>query len=109
VSKERARRRAERQAIAERERASRARKVRRRAALRRVRTALRPKLPDRGRTGRLYARRTRTERAGIVVAALLAVSLVWLFVEPLGLRIAITAMLLIAAPALVVIAFDRRS
>lgn len=108
MSKERARRRAERLAVAERQRAARQRRSRRRAVLRRLRRTLRPRLPDR-RTGRLYARRSRGERAGIGVVAGLGVLLVWVLVDPLALRIGITAVLAVAAPALVVITLDRRT
>jgi len=104
MSKLRAQRRAERLAAAEKERAVRERRRRRRAALRR----LRPRLPDRRRTGKLYARRSRAERAGIAIAAVLALGLVWLLIDPLALRIGLTALVLLVAPALVVITLDRR-
>jgi hypothetical protein len=107
MSKERAARRAVRLAEAQRERAARervaARRARRRAALRR----LTPRLPDR-RTGRLYARRSRAQRAGIGLVAALAVALIWLRVGDLGARIALTALVLVASPALIVLTFDRR-
>jgi hypothetical protein len=108
VSKERARRRAERLVVAEAARAKRARAVarrqRRRALLRRVT----PRLPDR-RTGRLFARRNRGERATIAVLALAAAAAVWLLVDALALRLALIALLLIALPAFVVIALGRRT
>ncbi|HEU4424518.1 MAG TPA: hypothetical protein VFR67_18470 [Pilimelia sp.] len=108
MSKERARRRAARQAEAEAARARRqrslARRERRRALLRR----LTPRRPGR-RTGRLFARRNRGQRAAIVVATLAAVGVVWQLVGPLALRLALIALLLLALPAFVVIALDRRT
>jgi hypothetical protein len=107
MSKERAERRAVRLAEAQRERVVRqrgaARRARRRAMLRRVT----PRLPDR-RTGRLYARRSRTQRAGIALVAVIAIALIWLRVEDLGARIALTALVVVASPALIVLTFDRR-
>lgn len=108
MSKERARRRAERLAAAQRERAAREaarlRRERRRAVLRR----LRPRLADR-RTGKLFARRSRGERAGIGVMVALALGLTWLLVDPLALRIGFTVLVILVAPALVVLTLDRRT
>ncbi|HET8662216.1 MAG TPA: hypothetical protein VFM55_24940 [Micromonosporaceae bacterium] len=107
MSKERARRRADRLAAAQRQRAAReaaaARRQRRRALLRR----LTPRRPDR-RTGRLFARRTRAERAGIAVAGGGVLFLVWTLVDSMALRVGLTALVLVAAPALVVLTLDRR-
>lgn len=108
MSKERARRRAVRLAERERERARRARAVarrqRRRALLRRVT----PRLPDR-RTGRLFARRSRGERAAVAGLTLAAVVAIWLLVDDLALRLGLIVLLLLALPAAVVIALDRRT
>lgn len=103
-NKWRAQRRAERLAVAERERAVRQRRNRRRAVLRR----LRPKPPSRGRTGKMYARRSRGERAAIAVAGLVVLGVVWLLVDSLALRIGLTALVILAAPALIIVALDRR-
>jgi hypothetical protein len=103
VSRERALRRAARLAEVERARLARERRERRRARLR----ALRPRLPDR-RTGKLYPRRTRAQRAGIVVAAAVALGMIWLLVDSLPTRIALTALVAIGSPALVVLTLDRR-
>jgi len=107
VSKERAQRRAIRQAEAEATRAarerSRRRAERRRAALRR----LRPRRPA-GRTGRLYARRPPAQRAAIATAALGVLGLTWLLVDSLAVRVGITVLVAVTAPALIVISFDRR-
>lgn len=107
MSKERARRRAERLAVAERERAARqrlvARRERRRALLRR----LTPRLPRR-RTGHLLARRSRGERAAIIVTSMVAVSAIWALVDDVALRLGLVVLLLLALPVVVVIALDRR-
>jgi Flp pilus assembly protein TadB len=107
VSRERAQRRAERLAVAEADRArrerARARAARRRAVLRR----LRPRRPS-GRTGLLYARRSRGQRAAIVTGMLGVLVLVWLLVGSLTLRVAISVLVVLVAPALVVLTFDRR-
>ncbi|GAA4717001.1 hypothetical protein GCM10023263_67930 [Phytohabitans rumicis] len=105
VAKERARRRAEREALAAKERAAAERRRRRRAALRR----LKPSLPRRRRTGRLLARRSRFERAGIVAVTVVLLVAVWLFVDPIALRLALIALLVLVLPAVVVIAFGRRT
>jgi hypothetical protein len=107
MSKERAARRAVRVAEVQRERAARervaARRRRRQVLLRRVT----PRRPDR-RTGRLYPRRSRTQRATIALVALAAIVLIWLRVEDLGARIALTALVAVASPALIVLTLDRR-
>ncbi|MEH0972933.1 hypothetical protein V6U77_17575 [Micromonospora sp. CPCC 205546] len=107
MSKERARRRAAREAQAARERVVRerraARRSRRRALVRRLTPSLR-----RGRTGRL-PRHSRGERAAIVLLTLAAMALIWTFVDDLALRIALVVLLLLVLPAIVVIALDRRT
>jgi Flp pilus assembly protein TadB len=108
VSKQRAIRRAEREAEAARARAAReraaARKAKRRQMLRRVM----PRRPDH-RVGKLYPRRSYGERVLIALAAVVAVGLIWLYVSSFATRIALTATLLIVAPAIIVLAFGRRS
>jgi hypothetical protein len=104
MSKERALRRAARAAEVARARVARERVERRRAILRK----LRPRLPDR-RTGRLYPRRTRAERAAIVVGAAVALCWIWLTVDSLPTQIGLSALVLIATPVLVVLTLDRRS
>ena len=108
MSKQRAIRRAEREAEAARARAAReraaARKSKRREVLRRVT----PRRPDR-RVGKLYPRRSYGERVLIVLAAAVAIWLIWSYVASLATRVALTATLLIVAPAIIVLAFGRRS
>jgi Flp pilus assembly protein TadB len=105
VAKERARRRAERLAVLEREKAARARRVARRQRRRTLVARLRPRTR---KAGRLH-RRSRGERIGIAVVPLLAVAVIWLLVPDLALRIVLTAMIVIAVPALVVLILGRRS
>ncbi len=105
MSRERALRRAQREALAARAQAARervaARRSRRRALARRL-------LPPRRRIGRLYARRTRAERATIVLVTLLGLAGVWYLVEDMATRIALAALVLVALPALIVLTLDRR-
>jgi Flp pilus assembly protein TadB len=105
VSKERARRRAERVAVLEKEKAARARKVARRQRRRVVMRRMTPRL---GSSGRLH-RRSRGQRIGIVVVPLAAVLVVWLLVPGLPLRVILTAMIVIAVPALVVLVLGKRA
>lgn len=108
MSKERARRRAEREAVEAVQRARRARRVARRQRRRALLRALTPRL-RRNRTGRMLPRRRRTERAAITVCAVGVLLVVWLLVDSLALRLALTAVLLLALPAFVVIALGRRT
>jgi hypothetical protein len=107
VSKERARRRAAREAELARERAARRRRVARRERRRLLVRRLTPRWRRRG-TGRL-ARHTRTERAAIVLLTVAALILIWSLVDDLALRIALVVLLLLVLPAIVVIALDRRT
>jgi Flp pilus assembly protein TadB len=104
VSKERARRRAERLAVLEKEKAARARKVARRQQRRALVRRLTPRV---GSSGRLN-RRSRGQRIGIVVVPLVAAVAVWVLVPDLALRVVLTAMIVIAVPALVVLVLGRR-
>jgi len=105
VSKQRARRRAERLAVLEKEKAARARKVARRQ---RRRTLVRRLTPRIGSSGRLR-RRSRGQRIGIVVVPVVAAVAIWLLVPDLALRVVLTAMIVIAVPALVVLVLGKRS
>jgi hypothetical protein len=104
VSKERARRRAERLAVLEREKAARARRVVRRD---RRRALIRKLTPQRRSPGRIY-RRSRPQRAGIVVIPLAAAALVWFLVPDLALRIVLIALIVLVLPAVAVVVLDRR-
>ncbi len=105
MSRERADRRAARAAEAEKARVRRERAARRRAALRR----LRPALPRRRRTGRLPSGLTRAERGAIIVGAATALGFVWLLVDALSTRIALSALIALCVPALFVLTVDRRT
>jgi Flp pilus assembly protein TadB len=105
MSKERARRRVERLAVLEKQKAARARKVARRLRRQAFRRSL---VPKRRGSGRLY-RRSRAERAGIAVVPVVAAVAVWLLVPDLALRIVLTAMIVLVLPALVVVVLGRRS
>ena len=107
MSKERARRRAERLAVLEKEKAARARKVARRQRRRQLVRRLTPTV-GLGRPGRIY-RRSRGERIGIVLVPLLAVAAVWLFVPDVPLRIVLTIVIVMALPALVVVILGRKA
>ncbi|WP_285786734.1 hypothetical protein [Micromonospora sp. NBRC 101691] len=108
MSKERARLRAVREAEREREKAARARKVARRERRRALLRGLRPRW-QRRRTGRLLARRSRAERAGIVVLTLAVLASIWTLVPDPALRVLLMVLLLLVLPAIVVIALDRRT
>ena len=56
----------------------------------------------------MYARRSPGQRAAIVTGCLGVLVLVWLLVGSLTLRVAITVLVVLVAPALVVLTFDRR-
>ncbi|GAB1690471.1 hypothetical protein [Krasilnikovia sp. M28-CT-15] len=105
MSKERARRRAARLAVAEKQKASRARRVVRRQ---RWRAAQRTLTPRRRSAGRLH-RRSRAERTGILLVPVVAVAAVWVLVPETALRLALTAMIVLVLPALVVLVLGRRS
>jgi hypothetical protein len=107
VSKERARLRAQRTAVAEREKAARARRVSRRLRRQQLLRALKPR--RRRRTGRLLVRRSRGQRIGIVVLPILAVAAVWFLVDDPALRLVLLAMLVLVLPAVVVVVLGRRS
>ncbi|MDI6104506.1 hypothetical protein QLQ12_38545 [Actinoplanes sp. NEAU-A12] len=85
--------------------AGRARRAARRARRRSLVRGLRPRF---GRDGRIYHRSLR-ERIGIVVVTVLAVAAVWTLIPDLALRIILTAILVLAVPALVVVVLGRRS
>lgn len=105
MSKERARRRVEREAAQAVARARRqrldARRARRRALLRRL-------TPRQRRRAWLLGRRSPGQRAAIVGVAIGLLWMVWYFVEAWPLRIALTIVAVLVLPLLVVVTFDRR-
>jgi Flp pilus assembly protein TadB len=108
VSKDRAIRRAARLLDAEQKRATRAAVASRRQKRKDITHKLVPKLPDR-RTGRLLPRRTAAQRAAIVMLSLLGLMVVWYLVDDLVMRLIIVLVLILALPALIVIALGRRN
>ncbi|HET9518422.1 MAG TPA: hypothetical protein VFO77_11905 [Actinoplanes sp.] len=106
MSKERARRREQRAAILEREKAVRARRVARRLRRRQLLQSLTPR---RRRTGRLQARRSRGQRIGIVVVPAVLLGALWYLVDDPALRLLLVALLVLVLPALVVVVLGRRS
>jgi hypothetical protein len=107
MSRERAKLRAAREAQAEAARTARQRKAARRARRRALVRAMTPRLPDR-RTGRLFPRRTRTQRITIGLFAAIAIAAIWTWFDGLATRIALTALVLVALPAMIVLTLDRR-
>jgi hypothetical protein len=61
-----------------------------------------------GRTGKLFARRSRGQRSVIVLLVLCALTLIWLLVDSVGARIGLSALVVVATPALTVLVLDRR-
>ena len=105
MSKERARRREEREAaraVAEAKRARlEQRRTRRRALLKRV-------TPKRRRVAWGLGRRSPRQRAAIAGAGIAGLLLVWYFVESWSARIALWLLVLLALPVLAVVTFDRK-
>jgi hypothetical protein len=109
MSKERALRRAEREATEQAAKSARARKVARKAKQRELARRLKPRLPKRGRVGKLYPRRTPGQRGIIVLVVAAVLGLIWYEFDDITTRIALTAIVLLVLPAAVVIAFGRRT
>ncbi|GAA0734886.1 hypothetical protein Drose_29225 [Dactylosporangium roseum] len=103
MSKERARRRA----LLEAERAERMRRAERKRQRRAAVRRLVPKVKV-GRTGKLFARRSRAQRSVIATLVVVALALVWLLIDSVAARIGISALIIVATPALTVLVLDRR-
>jgi Flp pilus assembly protein TadB len=105
VSKERARRREEREAaraVAEAKRVRlEQRRARRRALWKRV-------TPKRRRIAWGLGRRSPGQRAAIAGAGIGGLLLIWYFVESWSARIALWLLVLLALPVLTVVTFDRK-
>ncbi|MGN9839415.1 hypothetical protein ACTMTI_14970 [Nonomuraea sp. H19] len=108
MSKERARRRAEREA--ERARAMRANEERqaRRARRRALLARLTPRPVRIARQGGLLARRQRAQNAAVAAGFLLVQAIVWLIWGSFFLSFAVLVFSLLLAPVVVTLAFDRR-
>ena len=112
MSKDRARRRVERDALLARQRATRAREVARRARRRALVTALRRPVTALARRGARRPdsalRRLRARQDGVLAAALFAGNgLLWLFEPAWLLRGSVAVLTVLAWPLLVVLVFDR--
>jgi Flp pilus assembly protein TadB len=111
MSRERARRRAERVAAASRRAADAARRSARAAARRRRRerrrAALRAALP--WAPGQRWSRRTRAQRAAVAGVLLAVLLLSWLVASSWTVVVAVGLAALIATPALVTLFLDRSS
>jgi Flp pilus assembly protein TadB len=105
VSKERALRRAEREAAEAVRRRKIDRAEARRSKFRRVRRKLTPRP---GRTGRLRWH-SRGQLAVIAVVTVLALLAIWLLAPTTALAVLLTILTVMALPVLVTIAWDRRS
>jgi Flp pilus assembly protein TadB len=103
ASKERALRREQRLADAAARREAAERREDRRRRLR----ALRPRLPDR-RTGKVFPRRSRTQRAGIAILTVFAVLVVAYLVPSWPARIGLIALILLGMPVFMTLVLDRR-
>ena len=104
MSKERAKRRAERLAVLEREKAARARQHARRV---RRQTIVHEVKAKRGRSGRLPVR-SRSQRIGIVVVPLVLAVAVWFLVPEFALRLVLIAMIVLVLPAIVVVVLGQK-
>ncbi len=105
MSRERAHRRAEREAA---QAVARAARLRREQRLARRRALLKRITPRTRRRAWLLGRRTPAQRAGMLGAGIIVLLAIWYFVDPLVLRIAFSLLFLLLLPVLAVVAFDRR-
>lgn len=105
MSRERAARRAEREADRARRVEQGRRRAQRAARRRRVVGLVRP---GRGRGDSVLARRRRRQDLALLAALLVLNTLLWVVVADWGLRAAAAALSLLAWPILTVLVFDRR-
>ncbi|WP_433215414.1 hypothetical protein [Microtetraspora malaysiensis] len=112
MSKERARRRAEREAERERraaEHAAREARVARRRELRGRVVAVLPRRVRVARQGGLLARRRRDQNAVLAVLWFLTQVIAWLLLDGWAARIGVLVLSILLIPVLVTVLFDRRS
>lgn len=105
MSKDRARRRAEREVVRAAAEAKRVRTEQRRA---RRRALLRKMAPPDRRRAWLLARRSPGERALIVGVGIGLLWMVWYLVDSWPVRIGFALLVLLLLPVLVIVTFDRR-
>jgi hypothetical protein len=112
VSKERARRRAERAAAAARSAEVRAVRLRRAARRRALLGRLRRLVPfpvRHRRQGGVLARRRRAQNGGVFLVFLAVQCLAWLLCSTWTARLAVFGLSIFLVPVVVTLAFDRRS
>lgn len=108
MAKERARKRAEREAAAEKEREERARRRARKERVDRVRQTVAAAMPDRPKvTPGLLARRRRRRLFAFALGIIAIQVLVWPFVPSWTGRIVVLVLTLLAAPVVWVLSFGR--
>lgn len=109
MAKQRAARRAEREAAHQKSMAKRARQEEKRRRRRELWRKVSFYQLRRRSTGTLLVRRNRAQRAIIGLFAVVGLALIWQLVHSLALQIALSALLLLALPVFVIVAFDKRS
>ena len=108
MAKERARKRAEREAAAAKEREVRARKRARRERLDKVKGAVSAAVPDRPKvTPGLLARRRRRRMIAFALGIVALCALTWPFLPSWTARIVVLVLALLAAPVVWVLSFGR--
>jgi Flp pilus assembly protein TadB len=108
VAKERARKRAEREAAAAKEREQRARKRARKERVDRAKAKVSSAIPDRPKTAPgLLARRRRRRLLTFALAIIAIQIIVWPFLPSWGARLLLLALTLLAAPVVWVLSFGR--
>ncbi|GEM_PF-1701079 len=108
MAKERARKRAEREAAAAKEREQRARKRARKERVDRAKAKVSSAIPDRPKgTPGLLARRRRRRMMAFALAIIAIQVVVWPFLPSWGARLLLLALTLVAAPVVWVLSFGR--
>ena len=108
MAKERARKRAEREAAAAKEREERARRRARKERVERVRSSVASALPDRPKVAPgLLARRKRRRLLAFALGIVALCALTWPFLPSWTARIVVLVLALLAAPVVWVLSFGR--
>jgi Flp pilus assembly protein TadB len=108
VAKERARKRAEREAAAAQEREARARKRARRERFDKVKGAVSAAVPDKPKvTPGLLARKRRRRMMAFALGIIAICALTWPFLPSWTARIVVLVLALLAAPVIWVLSFGR--
>jgi len=108
MAKQRARKRAEREAAAEKEREQRARRRARKERVERVRSSVASAIPDRPRvTPGLLARRRRRRLVAFLLGIALIQVIAWPLLPTWSSRLVVLGLTLLAAPVVWVLSFGR--